>query len=136
MVCSPLPILALAVVVTILITGIPGHAAIDESADDASSQFNLWSMADPHVFSDLFLRRHELRRLNPEGDLLPHESGRIPRVDARESLGSAIIQSESDEGFGWDIAICAGDFSGSISQMSLATTLIFNRTATATIRSP
>ena len=34
-------------------------------------------------------------------------------MDARESLGSAIIQSESDEGFGWDIAICAGDFSGS-----------------------
>ena len=56
-----------------------------------------------NLTSDLFLRRHELRRLNPEGDLLPHESGRIPRVDARESLGCAIIQSESDEGFGWDI---------------------------------
>ena len=76
-------------------------------------QFHLWAMSDPHVFSDLFLRMKELKRLNPEGNLLTHESGRIPRVDASESLGSALLDSESDEQFAWDIAICGGDFSGS-----------------------
>ncbi len=105
---------AIAVLGLHVITGVSSQATIDDPASDGSnSQFHLWAMSDPHVFSDLFLRMKELKRLNPKGDLLPHESGRIPRLDARESLGSAIVHSESDERFAWDIAICAGDFSGS-----------------------
>jgi hypothetical protein len=83
------------------------------AGDGTDRQFRLWALSDPHVFSDLFLRMKEIRRLDPEEKYLPHESGRIPRLDARESLGSALLDSESDEEFAWDIAICAGDFSGS-----------------------
>ena len=97
-----------------LAVGAFGSADVDDLTDGREIlQVHLWAMSDPHVFSDLFLRMKELKQLDPEGDLLPLETGRIPRLDARASLGSAILQSESDEQFTWDIAICAGDFSGS-----------------------
>lgn len=83
------------------------------TAAASGQEFRLWTLSDPHVFSDLYLRRGELRRLDPQREYLTHEDGVIPRVDARENLGAAIRQSESEEGFGWDIAVCAGDFSGS-----------------------
>jgi hypothetical protein len=59
--------------------------------------FRLWAMGDPHVHTDLYTRRG---------------GKRTRRVDARESLGDAIRQSESKSGFDWDVAVCVGDFSG------------------------
>jgi len=53
--------------------------------------FRLWTMGCPHVGNDMRRGR-----------------GRQPR----ESLGEAIRQSESSQGFPWDIALCVGDFSG------------------------
>lgn len=53
--------------------------------------FRLWATGCPHVGNDIRRR-----------------SGR----QGRESLADAIRQSESPEGFAWDVALCVGDFSG------------------------
>lgn len=73
-------------------------AAAKEEADSEKPRvFRVWAMGDPHVHTDLYLRR---------------DGRRVRRPDARESLGDAIRQSESEGGFEWDIAVCVGDFSG------------------------
>jgi len=62
-----------------------------------SRTFRLWATSDPHVGTDLW------------GD---QRRRRSRRTGARESLAEAIEQSESDQGFDWDLALCLGDFSG------------------------
>ena len=84
-----------------------------ENPGQGKAEFRLWAFSDPHVFSDLYLRQSEIRRIDPDQQYLHPESGMIPRIDARENLSEAILQSESEEGFDWNIAVCPGDYSGS-----------------------
>lgn len=78
------------------------------------SELRIWALADPHVHSDLYLREKELRNLAANGVTVDSVAdGKIRRDNPRESLGDAIRQAESNEGFAWDFAILAGDFSGS-----------------------
>jgi hypothetical protein len=59
----------IAVIGFCLVIGAPGFGASDTAVGtDTETQFHLWAMSDPHVFSDLFLRMKELKRLNPQGD--------------------------------------------------------------------
>ena len=83
------------------------------AAQPAGTEFRIWALADPHVHSDLYRRAKELRREHPERPESEIREGTERREDARESLASAIRQSESADGFQWDIALLAGDFSGS-----------------------
>lgn len=82
------------------------------SAED--SELRIWALADPHVHSDLYLRAKELSDLSAaQAASITDSEGRYRRSQPRESLGDAIRQSESAEGFQWDLALLAGDFSGS-----------------------
>ena len=84
-----------------------------ENPVKGKAEFCLWAISDPHVFSDLYLRQKEIERIDPDRQYMSPESGMIPRIDARENLSEAILQSESENGFYWDIAVCPGDYSGS-----------------------
>ncbi|MFO7907814.1 MAG: metallophosphoesterase [Pirellulaceae bacterium] len=60
-------------------------------ATAGEKRLRLWATGCPHVGNDIRRGR-----------------GRTPR----ESLADAIRQSESADGFHWDVALCLGDFSG------------------------
>jgi len=70
---------------------VPSAIACRAFAAGKDRAFRLWAMGCPHVGNDIRKGR-----------------GRKPR----ESLADAIRQSESEQGFDWDVAICVGDFSG------------------------
>ncbi len=64
-------------------------------------EFHVWVFSDAHVGADL--RGSSWAR----SDALRSESG-----DGRESLATALRQSEGESGFRWDIALDLGDLSG------------------------
>ena len=66
-------------------------ACFTPTKKDKPKQFRLWGLSDPHVFSDIYLRQKTLMLLDPEGKYLPHESGIVPRRNARESIGTPIF---------------------------------------------